>query len=199
MRVLVPFVGVLVLIVILVPTRAGAEPQRLAVGSATLVLDFPDGGSTLDELALSLERDKKVVWQLRGWKALAGGRPVPQVLEGPCDTFGVGLVPQKLRKRASARIDVACRNGEDMFTATGVAILVDTLEPYTVLWLGDGDSLSSENDACISEHTVKFDLGAGKLIETSVDTTRTNADGSCEPGGKPGKLRKKTRKRAIAL
>ena len=33
-------------------------------------------------------------------------------------------------------------------------ILVDTLEPYAVLWLGDGDSVHNENDACVTEHTV---------------------------------------------
>ena len=178
----------------LAPALAAAEPQRLKLNDATLVVNEPE---KLADLTLTLERAGKPVWTLRGWKAIAAGKPVPTSLGGPCEEIGIGLAAQRLGKRAGARLDVACRNGEDMFTAVGTAIVIDTVEPYKVLWVGDGDSVSNENGACVTESYVKFELRGKSLVENTVETSRTNANGSCDPGGKPGKTKKKTSSRVV--
>jgi hypothetical protein len=178
----------------LTPALAAAEPQRLKLSGATLVVNEAEN---LTELTLTLERAGKPVWTRRGWKAIAAGKPLPTSLDGPCETLGIGLTAQPLGKRAGARLDVACRNGEDMFTARGAAIVIDTVEPYKLLWVGDGDSVSNENDACITEHHVTFELRGKSLVENTVETSRTNADGSCSPGGEPGKPKKTTSSRVV--
>lgn len=170
----------------MISATAAAQPQRLKVGDATLAIDVPE---KLEDLTLVLERSGKPVWTQKGWKAIAGGKPVPGTLSGVCDELGVDIVAQRLGKRASARIDVACRNGEDMFTANGVAIVIETLEPYKVLWVGDGGSVSNENDACVTERQVTFELVGKSLVEKAVETSFTNADGSCDPGRKRGKVK----------
>lgn len=178
----------------LTPALAAAKPQRLKVNDATLVVNAPD---KLSDLTLTLERAGKPVWTLRGWKAIAAGKPMPASLGGPCEALGISLAAQPLGKRAGARLDVACRNGEDMFTANGAAIVIDTVEPYKVLWVGDGDSVSNENDACITERYVTFELRGKSLVENAVETSRKNADGSCSYGPKPGKTKKKTSSRVV--
>lgn len=178
----------------LAPSLAAADPLRLKLNDATLVVNAPD---KLDDLTLTLERAGKPVWTLRGWKAISGGKPVPTRLGGPCEALGIGLNAQPLGKRAGARLDIACRNGEDMFTANGVAIVIDTVEPYKLLWVGDGDRVSNENGACIDERYVTFELRGKSLYENAVETSRKNADGSCSPGGKPGKPKKKTSSRVV--
>jgi hypothetical protein len=187
-------------LLLVIPAIARAEPQHVAVGDRKLTVGFGDSldADKLDGLTLTLDRGAKRVWQLVGWKAIAGGKPMPSTLI-PCQRYTVDIEPQQLGKRAGARIDIACKNGEDMFTANGVAILVDTFEPYAVLWAGDGDQLTDENGACVSEHRVKFVLDGGKLVQNIVDTTRKNADGSCSPGGKPGKPHVKTSRIVVTL
>jgi hypothetical protein len=186
---------------VLVPSLAAAEPSHVKIGDATLSVGFGDrtDGESLDALTLRLERKGATVWTLHGWKAIAGGAAVPPTLSGVCDTFAVDVGAQPLDRRAGARIDVACRNGEDMFTANSIAILVDTVDPYAVLWLGEGGAHSSENDACIDDHVVDFTLAGKKLTQTIVDTRWKNADGSCSPSGKRGKKKIKRSKRVIVL
>jgi hypothetical protein len=187
-------IGIGIGIAALAPALATAEPQRLRLNDATLVVNEPE---KLADLTLTLERAGKPVWTIRGWKSIAAGKPVPASLGGVCETIGIGLVAQPLGKRAGARLDVACRNGEDMFTADGTAIVIDTVEPYKVLWVGDGDSVSNENGACVTERYVTFELRGKSLVESAVETWRKNADGSCSPGGKPGKPKKKTSSRVV--
>ena len=181
-------------IVALAPALAAAEPRRLKLNDATLVVDVPE---KLADLTLTLERAGKSVWMLRGWKAIAAGKPMPAILGGTCEAFSIGLRTQPLGKRVGARLDVACRNGEDMFTANAAAIVIDTVEPYKVLWVGEGDSLSNENGACVAELYVTFELRGKSLVQNTVETWRTNANGSCDPGGKPGKTKKKTSSRVV--
>ena len=181
-------------IVALAPTLAAAEPRRLKLNDATLVVDEPE---QLDDLTLTLERAGKPVWTLRGWRAIAAGKPMPTFLGGVCEEIRIGLAAQPLGKRTGARLDVVCRNGEDMFTANGAAIVIDAVEPYKVLWAGDGDSVSNENGACVGERYVTFELRGKSLVQNAVDTWRTNANGSCSPGGKPGKTRKKPSSRVV--
>jgi hypothetical protein len=178
----------------LAPTLAAAEPQRLKLRDATLVVNEPE---KLADLMLTLERAGKPVWTLRGWKAIAAGGPVPEILGGVCERFGIGLIAQPLGKRTGARLDVACRNGEDMFTANAATIVIDTALPYKVLWVGESDSVSDENGRCINARYVTFELRGKSLVQNIVDTWRTNVDGSCVPGSKPGKTKKKTSSRVV--
>lgn len=183
------------------PAVGRAEPQHLKVGGATLSFGIGDQseGDKLDDLTLTLERGGKVVWKLHGWKAIAGGKAMPAALTGRCESFAVDVAAQKLGKHDGARLDVGCQFGEDTFVADGVAIVIDTLDPYAVLYVGDGDSVHSENDACVSEHTVRFQLDGKKLVELVTDSERTNADGSCTPDGKPGKPKVKKSRVVHAL
>src|SRR6187402_3602099 len=75
----------------LAPALAAAEPRRLKLNDATLVVNEPE---TLDDLTLTLERAGKPVWTLRGWKAIAAGGPAPGILGGVCERFGIGLIAQ---------------------------------------------------------------------------------------------------------
>jgi hypothetical protein len=181
-------------LILLAPALAAAEPIQASIGDVILEARPPN---TIDDLGLTLRRSGKTVWNLVGWKAISGGKPVPASLSGVCETIGVDVASQPLGKRTGARLDILCRNGEDMFTANGAVVVIDTLEPYKVLWIGEGNSISNENDACITNRTVEFELKGKSLIENSVETSRTNADGSCRPGGTPGKQKTKKRSRVI--
>ena len=125
---------------------------------------------------------------LRGWTAISREKTVPPLLQH-CELYALMLLPQKLDQRDGARLDVACRNGEDMYTVKVVTLLIDKFEPYHVLWIGESYTLTSENEACISEHLVDFELKGKTLTQKITDRSRTNKDGSCTPGGKPGKQR----------
>jgi hypothetical protein len=184
--------------VLAVPALASAEPSQIKVGGATLsaAIGSDTMGEKLDELTLQLERGGKVVWKLKGVKAIGAGKAMPK-LPDVCESYAVSVEAQRLDKRDGARIDIACRNGEDSFTARGVTLLVDTIDPYALLWLGAGDSVSNQNDACIDEHHVKFSLSGRKLAQDVVDTSQKNADGSCMPDGKHGKV--KTAKKRVVI
>jgi hypothetical protein len=181
----------ILLAVLLLPSLAVAKPVK--VGDATLSIVV---GDTLDSLELTIERKGKEKTSVRGWSKLAAGKPAPFE---HCEIMAASVDAQKLGKRTGARIDVACRNGEDMLHVAGATILVDTIEPYAVLWVGDGDSIENENGACITEHRVTFALDGKQLAESIVDTEVKNADGSCTPGGKPGKKKTKKSRQVIAL
>lgn len=188
-------------VIAIAPALGHAEPLHLKVAGATLSFGLGNDseGTKLDDLTLTLERGGKAVWTLHGWAAIAGGKAMPDTLTGTCDSFAVALSAQQLGKHRGARLDVGCQVGEDSFSASGVAILVDTLEPYAVLWVGDGDSVHNENDACVTEHTVRFRLDGKKLVELDTDSERSNADGSCTPDGKPGKPKVKKSRVVHAL
>jgi hypothetical protein len=191
----------IVLLILLLPALAAAEPQHVQIGNATLTATFGDAsqGESLDDLTLALDRDGASVWKLRGWKQIARGAAVPEMLAATCETYAVDVQKQMLGKRAGARVDIACRNGEDMFTANAIAILIDTLDPYAVLWLGEGDSVSNENDACVTDQQVTFTLSGKKLTQRIVEVSWKNRDGSCDPSGKPGKKHTKKSTRVIDL
>jgi len=201
MRTRAGWASLLLFVLLRGPGLAAAEPQHLAIGDATLTVGFGDGteGSSLDELTLALDRKGASVWTRRGWTQIAGGVAVPAAIAGVCDTYAVDVQKQPLDRRAGARIDVACRNGEDMFTAQSIAILIDAVDPYAVLWLGEANSLSNENDACIDDHQVTFTLAGTKLTQHVVDVRWRNADGSCMPSRKPGKKHTKKFAKVIAL
>ncbi len=97
-----------------------------------------------------------------GWTVLAAGKPMPKDFEH-CEVLAATVAAQKLGKRTGARIDVACRNGEDTFHAVGAAILVDTLDPYKDFLVSGQYTLDSENDACVTEHRITFVLD-GRLV-----------------------------------
>jgi len=56
------------------------------------------------------------------------------------------------RSRSGKRAERAARRrvpqGEDLFTANGVAIVIDTIDPYAVLYVGEGDSVRTSSGAC---------------------------------------------------
>ena len=162
--------------------------MRVSVDGKILTASVTEA-EKLDALELALDGKKLV-----GWTAISGSKTVPATLQS-CESFALVLQPQKLDTRNGARIDVACRNGEDMFTANAMTILVDTLAPYKVLWVGEGDTLRSENDACVTEHAIVYSLKGS----TITDSTRKNKDGSCSPDGKPGKPKVKKSTKTIKL
>jgi hypothetical protein len=184
-----------------VPGLAAAAPASVELGDARLTTTFATSTdpTRLDDLQLTLERGGKLVWRRQGWSAIAGGSAVPAALTRGCDTLEVYVQKQQLGKHVGARIDIACRTGEDFFQADSAAILVDTIDPYAVLWAGPSDHVENELDACVTEHLVTFQLKGRSLIEHLVDTTLKNADGSCRVGGKAGKPRTTRRTVTIAL
>lgn len=187
----------LALLILLAPVLAAAEPIDATIGDAILDAAPPN---TVNELKLTLHRSGKPVWTLLGWKAISGGRPMPASLSDVCETVGVHVGAQQLGQHTGARFEILCRNGlsgEGMFTVNGTVVVIDTLEPYKVLWIGEGESISNENDACITRRTVEFELKGKSLIENSIETSRTNADGSCQRGGEPGKEKTKKRSRVV--
>ena len=145
-------------------------------------------GTDLGQLVLRLERDVRptpyVLWQREGVTEILDGRPLPALLQRSCDHFAIGLHADHWGEESGARIDIACRTGEDMFTASSIAILVADVQPYRILWVGTGDSLSNENGACIAELRTTYEVQGPRLIQKITETTRRNVDGTCMPGRK---------------
>jgi hypothetical protein len=181
---------------LIVPTSAFAEETMRVSADGVVLRATVVEAEKLD--ALELEHDAKQVTKLKGWTAISGQKTVPALLQR-CERYVLTLQPQQLDKRKGARVDIACANGEDMYTANAMTILVETLEPYHVLWLGEGDRLTSENDACVTEHLVEYALKGKTLTQKITDRSRANKDGSCTPGGKRGKPKIKQSTKTIQL
>ena len=149
---------------------------------------------TLEKLVLRMEQtaadgSKRVVWQRDGFAAISGLAARPKVLE-VCE-YRAALTKIDL-DGPGARLSIACRNGEDMFTASEFAMLLEVsdprVEPFPPLWVGDADFHSDENGACIKRKTVGFKLSKTTLVQNIVDETQGNNGKDCKPGQRRGKL-----------
>lgn len=146
-------------------------------GSATLWFGFGEDEEVsdvagLDKLALRLERDGKPVWQRDGLLSISGLDAVPATFES-CDSIMSAIVTQSWGEASGVRLSVACRSGEDFFSATELAILLDFDDELTAsfqpLWAGEADTFSSENDECVMTTTVTFKVAGAEIIRTEVD------------------------------
>jgi hypothetical protein len=178
---------------------AGPLAQSVAWGDGyTMSAGFHDqidapgrDASALEALVVRMERDgpggKALVWQREGFAAVSGlGRPPPGF--EACD-YRVALGTFGGADARGARVGLACRNGEDMFTARELAILLEVTDrdaaPFPPLWVGEADFASDENGVCTRRTAVTFALSGPTLTQTIVDERREGRD--CRPGAPPPK------------
>ncbi len=166
-------------LLVLVPSIVLADRPRTAAPFGDATLRF-SGGTKPANARIALERDGKEVWARDGLAAIAGGRKLPDWI-ARCDVYGFAGSPQPLGKRAGARLDMLCIRSGDHQIVRELSILVDTVEPYHVLWMGEADVVEHAGDACVRESLVTFDVdAAGKLVATTRLSARGTGD-TCAP------------------
>jgi hypothetical protein len=148
--------------------------MSIGFGEHAEYADTADLEGSLAKLALRLTGpDGKTRWQRQGFKAVAGISEIPKFLLELCDTYVAELTPAKWGDGAGVRISVACRRGEDMFSATEHATLLELTnleeDPYPPLWQGEADQTESENGVCTSERKLSFALAGPTLTITTAE------------------------------
>lgn len=186
------------LVLLLAPVAANANPkpmpeppdlfaidlgahQRLEVGDAH---DRHDQWDKLDGVTIRLLVDHKVKWTKHGWHELSGldDSAMPASLRASsCTLFDLHVFPQKLDKRDGVRMSLQCKDRDMTHLDARIAatdLLVDTAEPWHVLYVGDGDATDTTG-RCETWSRVEYAL-SGKTL--TVTTTEVREDGCAKPG-----------------
>jgi hypothetical protein len=166
-------------------TRAAPpEPPNLfgiAVGPRMRLEVGDDSGrhdqwDQLDKVTIRLVKNGKTVWTKHGWSAISGtdDKAMPAAFHAPaCKLFDLHVFPQKLDKRDGVRLSLACKNHDmthlDREIVVSSDILVDTADPYHVVYVGDGSGYD-DGGPCDTVHGVSYALAGNKLTITTTDT-----------------------------
>jgi hypothetical protein len=169
------------------PAAAGAAPpeppnlfaidvgprMRLEVGDDT---GRHDQWDQLDNVTIRLVKNGKPVWTKHGWNPITGmdDKAIPAAFHAPaCKLFDLHVQPQKLDKRDGVRLWLACKNHDmthlDREIVVATDILVDSADPYHVLYVGDGSGYD-DGGACETVHGVSYALAGNKLTITTTDS-----------------------------
>ncbi len=171
---------------------APPEPPNLfavKVGNARLEVGDDKGRhdqwDKLDGVTIRLVKNRKVGWSKHGWKELTGRdeKAMPASFRAStCKLFDLHVFPQKLDKRDGARLSLECKNQDmnhlDHMVVVSVDVLIDSADPYHVLYVGEGSGYAVIG-SCDTVHAVRYALTGNKL---AIETTETRGSTCTTPG-----------------
>jgi hypothetical protein len=138
--------------------RQAAEGKdwRLAVSFGDTPSLFDPTADDLATLAIEVtDASGAPLWRRSGFAAIAPGVEPPT----QCEQLQVTAAPERWGELEGARVSLVCANGEDVRTASEIAILVVIPEPVSpsisILWAGAADDARSEH-GCSTTTTVRF-------------------------------------------
>ena len=147
--------------------------------------DRHDQWDQLDKVTVRLVKDGKTVWTKHGWTGLTGmaDRAMPAGFRAAtCKLFDLHVFPQKLDRRDGVRLSLACKNQDmthlDHEVEVSTDILLDTADPYHVIYIGDGDAYDGR-DPCDVLRAVSYALTGTKL---AITTTERRGTSCANPG-----------------
>jgi hypothetical protein len=140
----------------------------LGNGTDVVIEMLADSKRELPQLSIELKREKKTVRRREGWKDITG---FDLKKLHPCDTWSTRLTREALGKINAVRLSLICRIGDDYFTSTEIAVLLNP-DDLSTIWAGPADEWASSMDSCIQSRRVTFrGINPKTLEKTILDST----------------------------
>ena len=139
---------------------------KLALGRDTVITVHWTPGTPEQDPTLMIERlqEGKTVRRREGWKEITH---FDWSKMQPCESWGTQMVNYNLGNTDGVRISLVCRTGEDYFTSTEFALILDSTTLKT-LWAGLADRTESIMDSCITTHHIDVRSPSAEVIEKKI-------------------------------
>lgn len=149
-----------------IPEEPPEGSAKLAIDRDTVITVQWTPGTAEQAPTLTIERREqgKTVRRREGWKEITH---FDWLKIHPCESSGAQIIHHRLGITEGVRISLVCRTGEDYFTSSEFALLINSTTLET-LWAGLADRTESIMDSCITTRRIDFRSPSSDVIEKKI-------------------------------